>query len=383
MTRPHPFPRTPHEWLKRLSFNPRSKKWLSATGRSALVLGLTAAFNYYLAHVPVPVQVPQEVTAQADHESLVVDNPYLNPNDELLWHSGRRGEALDAYFDDAVFSSETLALFHSLGAKPPQLRGPISYITKSSGNNRNDTCRTSVRARLVGRSGNSTRLTVFQQQLDDTDRHRYLGMKASNIELAIELNTIGPTSEHDPTGSCALALSAGEWTQGLGSSIPITIVVSADSAFRFHFESLIASDSPWGGSEDMFEPFRLSTGGNHLTAEGLHVDAWPPSPAQYPASSRLNIQAVGANSPIRLDHLKVAPGQLQVMPQGKAWVIENGRKTTTDFQHRVADNEILAGLLAALNTWLLHWCWRQFSNLTKRQIGKMASTAAAHPSAAA
>ena len=354
------------------------KQWLRGGSISVLVLGIAGALNYQLAHFPVPVDVPEQVAAEGDRESLVLESPLIGTNDELLQHRGRRGEAVDVYFDHAAFAPATLQLFRSLGVTPPEMPGAMAYITKSSGNDRNDTCRTSLSARIANKTAPASRLTIFQQQVDDVERHRYLGMNASHLDLAVELNTIGPTSDHDPVGSCSVMLRAGDWTQFLGSSVPVTIMVAADSNFRFHFESLIANESPWGGTEDMFEPFSLSAGIHPLTAEGLHVGSRSASQEQNRGGSRLTIRAASPKSAIRVDHLKVGTKGLQIAPSGKGWVTENGEKLTIDFKKRVTDNPILAALLTALNGWLLRWCWRQFPKRDKNAAEKIEPAGGAH-----
>jgi len=78
-----------------------------ATG--LLVLALVGGFEYYFANVPLAVEVPARVVVQEDRKVAVIENPETrSAQDLVLSHTGRRGEVVDLYFDNAVFSNVTL-----------------------------------------------------------------------------------------------------------------------------------------------------------------------------------------------------------------------------------------------------------------------------------
>jgi len=343
-----------------------------------LVLLLVGGLEYYLANVPLPAAVPSRVVAQGEREVLVIENPDIrSAQDIVLSHTGRRGEVVDVYFDDAVFSSETLDLFSALGLAPPRLPGPIAYITKFSGNARNDTCRSSVRGRLSSPGQPTTRLSFFQPQADDAERHRYVGIKASRSELAMEINTIGPADEHASLAPCTVMLHAGNWSQSLGGSVPVTIIVSPDTGFRFHFESLRATESSWGGTEDLFEPFTLAAGPRPLFAEGLRIDSASASESARPTASRFIVRAANDKSLLLIDHLKIGPAQMEITESGKGWITVDGKKMTVDVMERISKNPIPAALLTAATSWLITWFWHIVSPRKEEQAAEMATSISA------
>jgi hypothetical protein len=332
-----------------------------------LVLALVAGFEYYLANVPLPVEVPARVVAQGGREVAVIENPDIrSAQDLVLSHTGRRGEVVDLYFDNAVFSNETLELFSSLGLAPPRSPGPMAYITRSSGNAQNDTCRTFVRGHLNNPGQLGTRLSFFQPQADYAERHRYVGVKASSSELVLEMNTIGPADGHVSSAPCAALLQAGEWSRSVGGSVPITINIPPDSGFRLHFESLRATESSWGDTQDFFEPFTLG-GPNPLFAEGLHIDSVSGSDSARPTSPRLIVRAPNDKSLLLIAHLKIGPEQMEITESGTGWVTVDGKKTTVDLMERVSKNPVPAALLAAFTGWLIRWFWRLVAPGKKEQ----------------
>jgi hypothetical protein len=316
-----------------------------ATG--LLVPALVGGFEYYFANVPLPVAVPARVVVQEGREVAVIEKSETrSAQDLVLSHTGRRGEVVDLYFDNAVFSNETLELFSSLGLAPPRSPGPIAYITRSSGNARTDTCRTSVRDRLNNPGRLGTRLSFFQPQADYAERNRYVGVKASSSELVLERNTIGPADGHAPFTSCAVLLQAGNWRQSLGSSVPISINIPPDTEFRFPFESLRATESSWGDTQDFFEPLTLA-GSRPLFAEGLHIDSVPGSDLARPTYPRLIVRAPNNKSLLLISHLKIGPQLMEITESGTGWVTVDGRKMTVDLMDRISKNPIFAALLTA------------------------------------
>jgi hypothetical protein len=333
------------------------------------VLVLVGGLEYYLANVPLPVDVPPGVQARGERDILVIENPDIrSAQDLVLSHVGRRGEAVDVYFDDAVFLSETLDLFHLLGLNPPESPGPIAYITKFSGKTRNDTCRTFVRGRLSNPGQPGTRLSFFQPRVADTERHRYLGIKASRSNLALEMNTIGPADENASPNPCKVMLQAGNWTQSIGGSVPVTVSLAPDKDLRLHFESLGATESPWGGTEDLFEPFALTAGPRPLFAEGLHIDSLSASGPAGPKVPRFVARAANDKSLLLIDHLKIGPEQMEITASGKGWLTRDGQKLTVDLMDRISKNPMTAALLATATSGLITWLWRIVAPRNKGQV---------------
>src|ERR1041384_4190446 len=107
------------------------KRWISLRWKNPwvrIIAALTTLIavtlvQYYLVNIPAPVNVqtvspritPAGIASRS--QRLLIENPVFSPAGTLASHTGRKYEIVEAHFDRARLSDETLALFHYFEAQ--------------------------------------------------------------------------------------------------------------------------------------------------------------------------------------------------------------------------------------------------------------------------
>lgn len=342
----------------------------------ACVLALAFVVQYYLAHIPLPIDI--EATGKfspatikrSQQEELVIEGLAVNLSEGvLLSHEGRANELVNVYLDKARLDETTIEDLSNPNFQPPTTQATIDYTTPES----QQTPKAGEQCRTFLKIGSKDKqlpraLHFYQLEADGGARLRYLEIKSSGADLVVEMVTDTPPEIETETYGCRKLLRVGSLPGlSLPPSTQIAAVVAADSAFRFRFQPL-APDAPlWvGGADGFFAPFELGVS---------TLDLNDPAPFQARTVSIRKLQNNGSNSapilharsadgePLLTVHeLKVGSDELQIKVSGKGTMSVNGQAATVDFMERAQKYPIPAAILAALNTALLTWFIRLISS---------------------
>jgi hypothetical protein len=331
---------------------------------AVLVLAAAVGVQYYLVNMPV-----------ADLSQTTKFSPAtVKATDQLVWFTSPETEAgrftfiydqpaesqkqnmlVNAYFDKASLSQETVHKLAALGVQAPSDATSVSYVTSTT---HNGVCSTTVQ--VEASSSRETRVQFSQSEIAPTDRHRLLEVNIAGSDSTVLLSSGGPFSGNNAS-PCQVKLQAGSWEESTGGFVPIKIRVPSSSSFRFRWEASSIQPSGWPTRGPLLS---LLTFGN-TRRQSFHATAVQIVPAQAPASSSVHAGLVALSEaremPLTVDSFVVGTDQLQFAASGKGRVVEDGKVlSTANLLDAINKYPLIAALFGAANLGLLNWAKRRF-----------------------
>lgn len=260
---------------------------------------------------------------------------------------------LDAYFDNAQLSPQTLQAFKSFHISAPSSPGVAAYLTSGAGN---AGCSTKL---LVEPAAGSLKSVEFSQGGSDiTSGYRSLGAVFGGAGAMVTLASQGALQ--GGLSPCRIELSIGDWKQAMQGFLPITIQVPAEAHFRFHWQNLDEHASTWKTRSAALPLLQFgSTGSDEFTAQTIAISSLDPRTG---APKAPNFEALGAKpSALTVLSFGVNQNQLEINTSGSGRVLKGGKVvSTTNFLETLNKNPILSALFGAGNLALIGWAGRMF-----------------------
>ncbi|HMF55723.1 MAG TPA: hypothetical protein VK619_05150 [Pyrinomonadaceae bacterium] len=349
-----------------------------------VVLTFVVFIQYYLINLPMPLDVNQvtpKITpakATARSQQLILEDAVADASGLLASHTGRKNELVEAHFDMARLSDDTLAhlrVFESQIGSPPldwqkidlfardvprshdgniQAGGEPELRPEEAQGVNDDTCRTSILIEQVVPTKRLQSIRFFQNDDSGMNSYRSAEMAIEGVELKVSLNTMSPPSDNlqgnvDALG-CSKLLQVGGWKLPLKGARKIELIVAAGSNFRFRFQPLRADAALWAdGLDSLYEPFELSP--HPFKVKGVsilsqtHGDHLP----------LLSVTSRNADPPLEIKTLLVGSDEIQIDYSGKGLIKQGDDYISVDIMDRLKKYPIPAGLLAMANTALIGW----------------------------
>lgn len=326
------------------------------------VLVVAFAAQYYLANVPLPVDVStikefSPASVRLGQEELIIEAPLVNSKDGLLLsHVGQQNEVVDINFDSAQLDKDTHDALAGLGDNPPTTPARLDYMTQNpKQGDAGEPCRTQIELRATDKP--PAELHFFQLEEPGLDRFRYLGMKATGGDLNAALLTEVADDGTEQSPGCRKLLRVGALEEIINGSFGLTLLVPAEQSFRFHFRRLFANSPLWATPNDFFQPFALGatqiglTGTPPMQARAVVIKSLRGGAGSAPV---LSARSTDGGALLDVSELKLGSDQLQITVKGRGWVQADGANLGSfNLLERVQQYPILSTIFGALNAGLL------------------------------
>lgn len=324
-----------------------------------LALASLFVIEYELALWTLPdrLDARSPATARLAQDEILLQNATPGTAGNALLSGALLDDALvDIRFDRARLAPQTLRGLRALGLKPPDTLDTVDYIDDTdeappSG----PVCRTFFTLAPTASFPNGVGLHLFQAGRPGGARERAVVVQADGVELAVAVNTVSPKNFPNGMG-CRKRLQLGaSWQQGLGDSIPITILAAPGSAIHFRFLPVSGRDAPWlKGTDASCEPFAL--GGARWKAAALLVAPLAANdlPAARP-SARAAFRPSNKGDRLNVAHLLVGSDTLQAAFSGYGYAVIDGQREGRNLLDRLGKNPLFGLLFGGFNVALLAW----------------------------
>jgi hypothetical protein len=337
-----------------------------------LVFAIALGVQYRLVNAPVSQLADTHMFSPAivrAAESVVsFIDPETDPGQFTFGYdqpagSGQQKMIVDAYFEKASLSDETLRRLAALGVLAPSESAPISYVTdvpKSAG------CSTGFQIEVPA-GGNGTRAIQFSQsEAAPSDRHRLLEVKMVGADSTVTLKS-GGSFAPDGMAQCHVDLRVGDWVQPNHGFLPVKLTVPASSGFRFRWEAADIKPAGWpseGGAVSLlrFGSHRLErfhAGGIGILRAGT-LDP-------FLTQSGLAVRSERRQFPLAVESLRIGTGKLELQVEGRGRTLQDGKLISrTDVLGAIMKYPLLALLLGATNAALVDWLRRVVFSSSKK-----------------
>ncbi len=259
---------------------------------------------------------------------------------------------VDAYFDNAQLSSQTLQTFKSFQISAPASPGVITYLTTGAGS---AACSTKLQ---VGPADANLKSVEFSQSGSDiTSGYRSLGTSFGGTAAVVTLTSQGALQ--GGISPCKVELSVGDWKQTTQGFLPIKIQVPAGAHFRFHWQNLDEHSNTWRTRSSALPLLEFGpSASDEFTAQTIAISSVNPKTG---APDPPDFQARAAKqSPLTVLSFGVNQNQLEIKASGKGRVLKDGKFVTANFLETLNKNPILSALFGAGNLALIGWAGRMF-----------------------
>lgn len=324
-------------------------------GMVLLALCFAVGLQYYLVNMPVAnLSQSSKFTAakvRMGEQSVEFSNPQTDKDEFSFGYdqpsaSENQRMLVDAYFDKASLSEETVQKFASLGIQAPTSTANISYVTHST---EKGTCDTGFHVQTNNGSGDrSVRFMPEQHTVSDWIRQlgvQFLGTTA-DVSLASS-GSFGPNHVSD----CSVLLSVGSWQQSTGGFIPIKINVGAGSEFRFQWQALGRRPPGWSAL--------LAFG--HLQGQSFKASRIRIAPLENSAEKAGLVARSDSKSSFIIGSFTVGTDQLQFDASGNGRVWQDGSiVSTANLLNSIGKYPLISAMFGAANLGLLNWSKRKF-----------------------
>jgi len=328
-----------------------------------------AALEYYLVNIPLPQEVSGQfpVTVRARAEGISFEKPGLTDGSTFSFEYTPPTEAqpvlVDAYFEKAQLSPETLQNFRSLQVSAPSSPDSMAYLTSTV---RQGSCSTKIEVAPVSPPASA--------RFSQTDNDSLAGFRSVAIAFAgsdAEVTLTSQGAMQDLLSPCRVELSVGSWKQTTGGFFPIKIRVPAGANFRFRWQNLSEKSDPWRNRSAALKLLQFGTSaGDRFTASGikiggLNLNTGALNSATFEADAE-------RKSPLTVSSFAINKDQLEISASGKGTVTRNGSVVTrTDVIGILNRNPLAAALFGAGNLALLGWVGRSwFPSRRRKRSGR-------------
>jgi hypothetical protein len=339
----------------------RWRMWRSRSAAKILSLAcLVGAIvvEWMLVNVPVSEvsgQFPATVRARDEVVTFTKPTSITHDSFSLTYSPPTVAEKvlLDAYFDKAQLSDQTLQAFRLLGITAPSAPDVITYLTSGFGG---ASCATKLL--VEPGSGNPKGVEFSQSGSDISSGYRTVGIRVSGAVANVTLTSQG--AMQNGLSPCRIGLSVGDWKQSTQGFLPIKIQAPAGAPFRFHWQNLDERSSTWktkSAALGLFE-FGSSLGDEFLTQAIAITSVNPTTGAPEDPPS---LEALGSKqSPLTVLSLGINQSQLEITASGKGRVRRHGTLVRTNILQRVDEYPIPSALFGAANLALIGWVKRAY-----------------------
>jgi len=260
---------------------------------------------------------------------------------------------LDAFFDSAQLSDQTLQAFKSLQISAPSSPGVLTYLTSGVGS---AACATKLQVEPAG--GNLKSAEFSQSGSDITSGYRSLGASFSGTGAVVTLTSQGALQSG--LSPCRIELSIGDWKQSTQGFLPIKIQVPPGARFRFHWQNLDERSTTWKTKSSALPLLEFgSSASDKFTTQTIAISPLNPKTG---APDPPGFEARGAKqSPLTVLSFGINRNQLEINASGKGRVLKSGKVVSTvNVLETLNKNPILSALFAAGNLALIGWVGRMF-----------------------
>jgi hypothetical protein len=267
---------------------------------------------------------------------------------------------VDAYFDNAQLSDETLKAFKLFQISAPSSAGIITYLTSGEGS---AACSTKIQVEPA--DANLKSVEFSQSGSDITSGYRSLGASFAGAPALVTLSSQGVLQ--NGLSPCRIELSVGDWTQATQGFMPIKMEVPPDAHFRFHWQNLDERSSTWKTRSSALPLLSFgSSASDEFTTQTIAIST------VNPKTGALNppaFEARGAKqSPLTVLSFGINQKQLEIKASGNGRVLKDGKVVnTTNVLETLNKNPILSALFAAGNLALIGWAGRMFFPRTRKK----------------
>ena len=260
---------------------------------------------------------------------------------------------LDAYFDNAQLSNQTLQALKSFQISAPTSPGAITYLTSSAGN---AACATKLEVEPAGINLKSVEFS--QGGSDITSGYRTLGVSFSGVGALVTLVSGGIFQ--NGLSPCRIELSVGDWKQSTRGFLPISIQVPPGAPFRFHWQNLDERSSTWRTKSSALPLLAFgSTASDEFSTQMIAISSLNPKTG---ALDRPHFEARGEKQfPLTVLSFGINQNQLEINASGKGRVLKAGKVVSTvNVLETLNKNPIVSALFEAGNLALIGWVGRMF-----------------------
>jgi hypothetical protein len=256
---------------------------------------------------------------------------------------------LDAYFDSARLSDQTVQTFKGFQVSAPTATDTITYVTTRS----EAACATKLKVEPV--VGEFASVEFSQDDSAITSGYRALSILVRGTAAEVTLTSQGTFL--NGKSSCAVDLNVGPWKQSAQGFLPIKVQVPAGTSFRLRWQNLDEKSNTWKiKSSAQFLLAFGSTASDGFLAETIAIRSVnPKTGALNPA--RLEAHGIKA-SPLTVQPFGINQNQLEIGASGKGRVFVNGNVVTINVLETINKYPIPAALLAGANLALIGWVGR-------------------------
>jgi hypothetical protein len=260
---------------------------------------------------------------------------------------------LDAYFDNAELSNQTVQALKSFQISPPTSPGAITYLTSGDGN---AACATKLQVEPA--DGNLKSVEFSQNGSDITGGYRTLGASFTGTGAVVTLISQGILQ--NGLSACRIELSVGDWKQSTQGFLPIKIQVPPGAPFRFHWQNLDERSSTWRTKSSALPLLAFgSSASDEFSTQAIAIRSLNPKTG---ATDLPHFEARGAKQfPLTVLFFGINKNQLEINASGKGRVLKAGKVVSTvNVLETLNKNPILSALFAAANLALIGWVGRMF-----------------------
>lgn len=347
----------------------RRSPWRGQLGsRVASLLCFVAAvvLEYFLVNLPIAQEVGGQfhpATAKAGLQAVTFQKPEVADSGNFAFEYTPPTEAdpvtVDAYFDNAQLSPETLQSFHSLQVAAPSSAAGIVYATSAV---KNGACATKFEVKPVSPPAG---LRFSQTENESLAGFRNLGISILGSDADVTLTSAG--AMQNLLSPCKVELSVGDWKQTTGGFFPIKIRVPAGVNFRFRWQHLKEATNTWDNKSAALPLLQFGSGDDEFTAGAIQIGSIKSESSKPAALEAL----AGKNSPLTIESFAVDKDNLAITASGSGRVLKNGTVVTkTDVLEVVNKNPLLSALFGAGNVALLGWVGRSWFPSRKKKRGR-------------
>jgi hypothetical protein len=329
-----------------------------------VVLAVALAVQYRLVNMPVSELkdtqkfTPAYINSAEDAVSFI--DPETEPGQFSFRYEQLPGQRMiiNAYFDHAALSAETLQQLANLGVHGPSGLNSISYLTNPQGTG----CSTNFAIETVRHNGEGTsEVQFFQAEQAPSERHRLIESRMSGLDSTVKIVSAGATNAGQ-LAQCGVSLQVGSWVAPpLPGFLTIKVEVPAGSSFRFRWEAADVKAAGWPTEGEVVS--LLTFGSERLDgfrARGIEIR---PLQANAGATKNTGLSARCADpqSPLKIDYVRLARNRLEISADGRGRATEDGKVISkTDFLARISQYPLLALLVGGIDAALVGWARRAF-----------------------
>ncbi len=329
------------------------------------VFALAALALYLIDRLPSAVKVDGSAFAVDHNDAMVL---YGLPAAPVLSFDGALGLGLDLRTDAARLSSETLTALTDGGFPPPQSKAasltwlgqvnPQGRIALTISNERNDP--------VAGIALSSTGTEATPQ------------LKITPVNSAIKVSAQALTGDSTTVPPITLKIGGAQVRQPLATMVPLEFEVTQGESLLMTFANAAAVND---AAFRLGVPTESGELASHLPVQRFEVGKRAAAADGPPllradrgvCSARAGKMLLGALKPrpqqcneaglLAIESLKVSAGALAITTSGSGFEMRDGRTVAAGVVSAIANNKLVAALLAIAFATLASWVWKTVTGL--------------------